>query len=458
MDDLQARELVRGSSPARGGRGAPRPGGPREGDRAGGRAARPLRGGLARRWRRSRSPRRSQDDELVSHLLLLHGDPSRARSRRGCAPRSTRCAPTSTRTAANVELIAVEDGVVRLRMEGSCSGCPSSAVTLKLAIEDAIRKHAPDVTAIEAEDAAAGRRQLIARLALRSSSPPAVERTATRRRADAAGSLPQLRADGTVLEGGGRRAGAVPAGRRDVYAYRPDCPGCGHSLEDAELRGELLRCGPAAGATTSAPVTGGRPGPRAGDSAADDSLVLALKTTPAVKVAAAHVGSRLRSWPAPRTAEREAQEHCDLCSEPIPPEHRHLLDLETRELRCACRRAACCSTARAPAAGTTPGPRPAAAAGRLRARRRAWEELRIPVDMAFFFHRARGRARRRLLPGADGRDRVAARAARLGGDRGRQPRARGMEPDVEALLVNRARGARDSWLVPDRRLLRARRA
>ena len=41
-------------------------------------------------------------------------------------------------------------------MEGSCDGCPSSAATLKLAIEEAIQKAAPDVRAIEAEDAADG--------------------------------------------------------------------------------------------------------------------------------------------------------------------------------------------------------------------------------------------------------------------------------------------------------------
>ena len=42
---------------------------------------------------------------------------------------------------------------MRLRLEGSCSGCPSSAMTLKLAIEDAIHKAAPDVEEIEAEGA-----------------------------------------------------------------------------------------------------------------------------------------------------------------------------------------------------------------------------------------------------------------------------------------------------------------
>jgi Fe-S cluster biogenesis protein NfuA len=53
-----------------------------------------------------------------------------------------------------VELLGIEDGVVRLRLEGSCNGCPSSAVTLKLAVEEAIQRAAPDVERIEAEGAA----------------------------------------------------------------------------------------------------------------------------------------------------------------------------------------------------------------------------------------------------------------------------------------------------------------
>ena len=52
----------------------------------------------------------------------------------------------------NVELVGIDaDGVVRLRMQGSCHGCPSSAVTLKLAIEQAIHEAAPDVSAILVE-------------------------------------------------------------------------------------------------------------------------------------------------------------------------------------------------------------------------------------------------------------------------------------------------------------------
>ena len=44
--------------------------------------------------------------------------------------------------------------MVRLRLLGSCQGCPSSSVTLKFAVEEAIESAAPEVTAIEVEEAA----------------------------------------------------------------------------------------------------------------------------------------------------------------------------------------------------------------------------------------------------------------------------------------------------------------
>jgi len=53
----------------------------------------------------------------------------------------------------SAELLGVEEGVVRLRLEGSCSGCPSSSITLKLAIEKAIFEVAPDVHEVLAEGA-----------------------------------------------------------------------------------------------------------------------------------------------------------------------------------------------------------------------------------------------------------------------------------------------------------------
>ena len=51
----------------------------------------------------------------------------------------------------NVELLDVRDGVVYLRLEGSCDGCPSSAATMEQTIKEAIFGRAPEVTAVEVE-------------------------------------------------------------------------------------------------------------------------------------------------------------------------------------------------------------------------------------------------------------------------------------------------------------------
>jgi len=49
-----------------------------------------------------------------------------------------------------VELVAVEDGVARVRMMGACGGCPMSTMTLKMGIERAVRQQVPEIRAVEA--------------------------------------------------------------------------------------------------------------------------------------------------------------------------------------------------------------------------------------------------------------------------------------------------------------------
>jgi Fe-S cluster biogenesis protein NfuA len=89
-------------------------------------------------------------DDLVSSLLLLYGlHPLDLETRVNQALDQVR--PYLRTHKGDVELVEVIDGVVRLRMQGSCHGCPSSAMTLKNAIEEAIYATAPDVTAIEVE-------------------------------------------------------------------------------------------------------------------------------------------------------------------------------------------------------------------------------------------------------------------------------------------------------------------
>jgi Fe-S cluster biogenesis protein NfuA len=92
------------------------------------------------------------DDDLVAHLLLLHGlHPVPVEERvRGALEGVL---PYLESHGGSVELLGVEEAVVHLRLAGSCSGCPSSSMTLKLAIEDAIFKAAPDVDEVRAEGA-----------------------------------------------------------------------------------------------------------------------------------------------------------------------------------------------------------------------------------------------------------------------------------------------------------------
>ena len=92
-------------------------------------------------------------DELVAHLLLLHGLHPVPLERR-VAGALAEVRPYLESHGGDVRLLGIEAGTVRLELQGSCSGCPSSAVTLKLAVEEAIHKAAPDVEEIVAEDAA----------------------------------------------------------------------------------------------------------------------------------------------------------------------------------------------------------------------------------------------------------------------------------------------------------------
>lgn len=49
----------------------------------------------------------------------------------------------------DIELVSVEDGVVKVRLTGACSGCPMSMMTLQMGVERAIRREIPDVVKVE---------------------------------------------------------------------------------------------------------------------------------------------------------------------------------------------------------------------------------------------------------------------------------------------------------------------
>jgi Fe-S cluster biogenesis protein NfuA/nitrite reductase/ring-hydroxylating ferredoxin subunit len=185
--------------------------------------------GLARIVAMVPDPRALAEDELVAHLLLLHDlHPVPVEERVLGALESVK--PYMQSHGGGVELAGIEDGVVRLRLQGSCEGCAASELTLKLAIEDAVKKAAPDVSRVEAVGQPAA------------PQPTVMLPQVGNGQWAMAGSLAELSNGGTVVKdvGGAQMLFARIEGT--AYAYRPTCPSCGASLRAAVLRAADLAC------------------------------------------------------------------------------------------------------------------------------------------------------------------------------------------------------------------------
>lgn len=50
----------------------------------------------------------------------------------------------------DIDLVAIENGIVKVRLRGSCVGCPMSALTLKAGVERIIKQQVPEVKSVEA--------------------------------------------------------------------------------------------------------------------------------------------------------------------------------------------------------------------------------------------------------------------------------------------------------------------
>ncbi|HSU52753.1 MAG TPA: NifU family protein [Candidatus Dormibacteraeota bacterium] len=90
------------------------------------------------------------EDKLVRSLLLVHGlHPIDLETRLKTALDQVR--PYMQSHGGNVEIVSLQDDFARLRLLGACKGCPSSRVTLELAVRKAVEDHCPDLIGFDVE-------------------------------------------------------------------------------------------------------------------------------------------------------------------------------------------------------------------------------------------------------------------------------------------------------------------
>ena len=147
------------------------------------------------------------------------------------------------------------------------------------------------------------------------------------------------------------------------------------------------------------------------------------------------------------TRPREPDERCELCSTPIPSEHRHLIEVETRMLVCSCQACSILFSGQADTKYRLVPSRVLFLEG-FHLEDHEWDSLLVPVSLAFFTYSTPAGRVMAFYPSPAG-----ATESQLGLDTWRELEAANpvlaqLEPDVEALLVNRVGAARDHFLVP----------
>ena len=140
-------------------------------------------------------------------------------------------------------------------------------------------------------------------------------------------------------------------------------------------------------------------------------------------------------------------ERCEICGAALAAGHRHLLDLETRRLCCACEPCSVLFAHRGASTFRRVG-RTVRRLADFRMTDAEWESLRIPIGLAFFVNSTAEGRTMAFYPGPAGPTESLLGLEAWGEVAARNPEVTGMEADVEALLVNRIGAARDHYLVP----------
>jgi Fe-S cluster biogenesis protein NfuA/nitrite reductase/ring-hydroxylating ferredoxin subunit len=176
-------------------------------------------------------------DDLVASLLLVHGLHPHDVHRR-VADALDRVRPYLGSHGGDVDLLEVSGDTVLLAFAGSCKSCPSSAVTLELAVEDAVRAAAPEICTIEVVTAQPSgvipAESLMAHVKSNGHS-------ASWHPVPEVSGLAPGEVAGFVVGGATMLACRVD-GTGQLLAYRDHCPVCDDSLAGAALSEALLEC------------------------------------------------------------------------------------------------------------------------------------------------------------------------------------------------------------------------
>ncbi|MFZ0091683.1 MAG: NifU family protein [Solirubrobacteraceae bacterium] len=205
------------------------------------------------------------EDDLVCTLLLIHDlHPVPLADRVQAALDSVR--PYMESHGGNVELLSLEDGVARIHLRGSCSDCSASAVTLELAIKQALEEAAPDLEGLEVLGVAPQTAGGPGLPMVTGTAPTGIELPvvmvgrsdagadgagAPDAASDAGGAAPAWYPVDSVNELADDSLAAVNVAGADLIvanvagtllAYRDRCASCGEALHGGQLSGGALAC------------------------------------------------------------------------------------------------------------------------------------------------------------------------------------------------------------------------
>jgi hypothetical protein len=144
-----------------------------------------------------------------------------------------------------------------------------------------------------------------------------------------------------------------------------------------------------------------------------------------------------------RAKKREEQERCDLCSAPVAPDHRHLVEVKNRQIACACGACALLFPAQANARYKEV-PRDVQRLESFSLTDAQWDGLSIPINIAFFLRNSVQGKMVAFYPSPAGATESLLELDlwnELAGDVT-------LRDDVEALVVNRLRPPHEYYILP----------